>query len=77
MSKKRTGSQPRRTNLERANRALNVATEYLDDVKDVKTAVIDLLADVHHLCDKQGLDFSSMLKSARNHHAAEVAGDFV
>jgi hypothetical protein len=35
------------------------------------TPVLDLLADVMHLCDELGFDFDNELRSARDHHNAE------
>lgn len=39
----------------------------------VETAISDLLADLHHVADREGLDFADMVERARNHYEAETA----
>jgi hypothetical protein len=41
--------------------------------EDPDTVVSDLLCDMHHWCDSQGLDFEEMLYRASQHYAAETA----
>lgn len=39
----------------------------------VETAISDLLADLQHVADREGLDFADMVERARNHYEAETA----
>lgn len=60
-----------RTNAERAAQAFGVLQTY-DGVWGVGTDVVsDLLADLLHLCDRQGWDFEEAMTMARKHHAEE------
>jgi hypothetical protein len=42
----------------------------LDD--DPTTDVIDLVANLMHLCDREGLDWSEIINMAKLHHGIEV-----
>jgi hypothetical protein len=39
---------------------------------DYDTALIDLLGDLMHWCDRNAFDFGSALKTARMHYEAET-----
>lgn len=43
----------------------------LDTASELETAIADLLADLAHLCDAEGLSLFSLLESATRHYAAE------
>lgn len=64
------------TNAERAERAEAVMVEY-DDVRrlgvaeDHQDALTDILADLMHYADREGLDFAAALRIAADHHEAE------
>lgn len=34
--------------------------------------IIDILSDIRHLCDAEGLDYDNLSRIAGNHHLAEV-----
>ena len=42
-----------------------------DGQPDIRPAVIDLMIDVHHLCDKLGIDFSQVENVAYAHYIDE------
>lgn len=42
---------------------------------DAATSIQDLIADLMHLCDADGLDFEHCIMWARVHHGAEVSDD--
>lgn len=58
------------TNSERADRALGILYN-TDDFDTVETAMIDLVADLHHLAKREGIDFAQVLHHARLHHLTE------
>jgi len=66
-------------NVERAKVAEDVtvvfATMSRSESESLKVNLSDLLADVIHLCNREHIDFDSMLKSARDHHFHETAGE--
>lgn len=37
-----------------------------------KTAIVDLLCDLRHLCDREGLDWYGLLENAKDHYCAET-----
>jgi len=45
----------------------------LDDGDGMDTAIGDLLADLAHLCDVEGLDFANLLARADDHYTAETS----
>ena len=67
------------TNEQRAERAWKAATRYQqaangDSDGDIADETItDLLTDLMHFCDEQGIDFESCLRMANMHYEAEVA----
>jgi hypothetical protein len=40
-------------------------------MEDVESSITDILADLRHLCDKNGLDFATRDKTAYMHYLAE------
>jgi hypothetical protein len=40
-----------------------------------RTQVMDLLADLRHLCDRWGLDFDKLSQEGLDHYRAEIAED--
>lgn len=66
-----------RTNQERANAALKglhgytVAREDRDLEEDIRTDLIDLLADLYHYAASQGIDLEDVIPTARRHFEAE------
>lgn len=66
------------TNNERAARARATTTQYVADKgtdDDLATGIMDLLADLMHLCAAQGMDFRRALDVACEHFEAEVIDD--
>lgn len=41
----------------------------------LQTAIVDLLADLMHLCDANGLQLHELMPSAERHYAAERWGE--
>jgi len=42
---------------------------------DYESALADVLTDLRHFCDMEGLDFAAALDSSENHYGDEVNGD--
>lgn len=42
---------------------------------DPEDAVSDLIADLHHWCDRNGIDFNRELERAAFHYDAETGGE--
>ena len=55
---------------ELADRTLRVFMQYSGC--DGETALTDLLADLMHWCDEQGLDFETELNRADEHYTHEI-----
>lgn len=53
----------------KAERISGMLDEYGND--DTELDVIEALADIMHLCDRDGVDFDVVLATARTHYAAE------
>jgi len=47
----------------------------LDDGDGMDTAIGDLLANLAHLCDAEGLDFDHLLSRAMGHYVAETTAN--
>lgn len=61
------------TNTERAAKAAEKVKGYAGEkADDVGADVVDLLVDLRHYCDAEGLDFGRLNRAARNHHEEEV-----
>jgi hypothetical protein len=43
--------------------------------RDIESDIADLLGDLLHLCDKEGLDFEKLSKRALNYYKAEINGE--
>ena len=61
------------TNENRANWAENAINNYCQETgdDDTETGMTDLLADMMHLCDRDGFDFSTSLARAEMHYLEE------
>ncbi len=58
------------TNEQRADRVY----EYIDDYacnEDLEECIIDVLTDLHHLCEQQGINFLECYITARSHYEEE------
>lgn len=55
-----------------AKRALKAA---YDEENDPKTTIIDLLADLRHICDRLRFDFADLDSVAHSHYTEEVGMD--
>ena len=64
---KRIVRDSRWTNASRANRAFKAMS-----AQDYEGNVCDLLADLHHYCDINGLDFAEEDRRARGHYLEEL-----
>jgi len=58
-------------NERRAARAALAFLPAYDD-SDAETGLLDALADIMHLCDVAGWDFSELCKASRKHYAFEA-----
>ena len=62
------------TNERRAQWADKALAVFQNETRcDQQDALPDLLCDLMHLADQQGIDFDKMLQRARYHYQAEVA----
>ncbi len=76
VSKKETKEYPM-TNRERAEKARLTLQYFLSIVPnddDVEILARDLLADMLHLLDQEGIDFESVMESAADHFQSEKQG---
>lgn len=62
------------TNAERAVRC-HAALEIYDDAWDARTNAIDMLTDLRHWCDRHGLAFHELDRTAYQHYMAEFAAE--
>jgi hypothetical protein len=65
------------TNEDRAGQARQTLDYFLNiapNDDDVETLATDLLADILHLLDQEGIDFERVLSSAEDHFRAERKG---
>lgn len=80
MSKPEPTGIDRPLNQERADIAFHALELYADKTglsmkHDEETAIGDLLADIMHLCDRDGIQFDTYLLRARMHYDAEQTED--
>lgn len=61
-----------RANEERTETIRNVIQRYYED-EDVETNIIDLLSDIRHLCEADGVDFDNCARISEDHFSEEVA----
>ena len=61
-------------NMGRAHRAWLALRPYIEQTEDVATAVRDLLADLRHYCDEQGVDFGAEDRVAHCNYLVELNG---
>jgi predicted metallopeptidase len=61
-----TGNNYRAHNAKRS-----ILATYEDAESDASAAIVDLLADIRHLCDKVGLDYADHDRVAYNHYTEE------
>ena len=66
-----------RMNQSRCTRKLGSTLKHYKDNEDcdTATAVVDILTDIRHVCDRYGLSFASVDRIARRHHMVESAQD--
>lgn len=67
------------TNDDRANRgfdAVVTGSDYHAD-EDMLNAIGDTLANIMHLCERDGIDFQNRLAVAEDHFKAELADEQV
>jgi hypothetical protein len=66
-------------NTERADRARSILNHFADLVRQQSESdesnLGDLLADLQHLCERDGTDFDACLNMGRIHFEAEQSGD--
>ena len=62
------------SNVIRVKRILDKAYSINGTIEDGYN-VTDILADLMHFCDYEGVDFAAALSSARMHHDAEKKGE--
>lgn len=60
-------------NRERSIRALDTVINHVKDGEDLRTKVIDILADIMHMCGRNGIDFQDCLRIATYHYEEEKA----
>lgn len=62
-------------NIARSRRAQSALTVsgYWDEGDS--SAVVDILSDLRHLCERHGFDFADCLRVSGDHYAAEAGGD--
>jgi len=59
----------------RARKAKFIALKAYDK-NDLRTSVVDLLADILHLCHSEGFNFPELFESAALHfHAEKIGGE--
>jgi hypothetical protein len=67
------GSEMNAERAERARSALQVGTDYDgEDENDIETYAADLICNLRHLLDEEGIAFEAVLSRAEMHHTAEV-----
>ena len=60
-------------NGDRGERALCcLESEYNDGGEDTQTHMYDLICDLHHLADSEGIDWDNILRMADMHYQAEI-----
>lgn len=47
----------------------------LGEADGIDTAIMDLLADLAHLCDEEGFDFGQLISRAKGHYTEETYND--
>lgn len=65
-------------NLERATRVyemLKAHPIYSSDIVDLRGAVTDVMADLRHLCEREGVDFEYAIRASESNYNAEQSGD--
>jgi hypothetical protein len=64
------------SNETRAELAGNAVARFMQDTglenEDMETGITDLLADILHLCDKEGIDIDRCKRMASYHYTEEV-----
>jgi len=62
-------------NRKRAGYALAAVKEFINQTQadNLPTAIGDLIGDLLHFCDQEGLDFERLLRKGRGYHAKETA----
>ena len=60
------------TNRDRADHCAVALRNYHDDDWDIKTSLVDFLADARHWCDCQGETYAELDQIAYQHYLAEI-----
>lgn len=63
-------SEDNQFSASKAERAVRIGTD-LGQGDDLETYICDLIANLMHLCDREGFDFANCLRRGRNHHFEE------
>lgn len=65
------------TNEDRAESAFRAVEKFSDitglEGEEMQTKIADLLCNLQHLADEQGIDFSECLEQASRHYESETA----
>ena len=61
-------AEARAEGIERAREALKPWDPQRNAVDDI---IVDIFAELMHLCDAEGIDVDETIESARKHHSAE------
>lgn len=63
----------------KARTLLSTPTEHHDEYgppnQSLDEGIIDLLADLRHLCDAEGLDFAELDRMAHDHYKVELTAE--
>lgn len=68
-------ADPEGNNDRRAELAEYAILPFIEEFGDDRTALVDLLADLRHWCDRHEVDFQDALDSAFNHYQAETTAE--
>lgn len=58
-----------------ARSALNHFTDEVGDAGDMQDNIGDLICDLRHLCDAEGVDFQQALVNGLSNYRAEIRGE--
>lgn len=64
-------------NMERAARVYGMMKAhpvYSGDIVDVRGAVTDVITDLRHLCERDGIDFEYVVRASESNFKSEQAG---
>jgi len=58
-------------NMNRIARARVAVKGYAGEFHDLEANIVDILADIRHLCEAKGMDFERLDRTARSNYEAE------